>query len=192
MLYSRSVKIRPVCLTISVLFLIPLFSPLMAFGHSRWYPHLHAKDVEKMLRRGEEMKGYILLMTLAFVALLSGMAVFVLKRGQEEAMRRKIEEYERLSDLVMKAARAASPHLARGDPARAIEEAIAEYSGSTGRKVERAYSATLRIGNDRISIRPIEIGGAHRLELKAMSDEAGVICLIGEDGSIEIRKIGRG
>jgi len=25
-----------------------------------------------------------------------------------------------------------------------------------------------------------------------MSDEAGVICLIGEDGSIEIRKIGRG
>ncbi|MCD6506158.1 hypothetical protein J7M22_05990 [Candidatus Poribacteria bacterium] len=179
------------CLTISVLSFILLLPLPTAFGHSRWYPHLHAKDVEKMLRRGEEMKGYILLMTLAFVALLSGMAVFVLKRGQEEAMRRKIEEHERLSDLVMRAARAASPHLARGDLARAIEEAIAEYSGSTGRKVERAYSATLRIGNDRISIRPIEIGGAHKLELKAMSDEAQVTCLIGENGSIEIEKLRR-
>lgn len=138
------------------------------------------------------MKGYILLLTLAFVALLSGMAVFVLKRGQEEAMRRKMEEHERLSELVMKAARAASPHLARGDLARAIEVAIAEYSGSTGRKVERAYSATLRVGNDRVAIRPIEVGDTRKLELKAMSDEAQVTCLIGEDGSIEIEKLRRG
>jgi len=147
--------------------------------------------MERMLRRGEEMKGYILFLTLAFVALLSGMAVFVLKRGQEEATRRRVEEHERLSELVMRAALAASPHLARGELAKAIEEAIAGYSGSTTGKVEHAYSATLRVGNDRVSIRPIEVGDTHMLELKAISDEAGVICLVGGDGLIKIEKLGR-
>jgi hypothetical protein len=169
-----------------------LFDPLfMAIGHDRWYPHPHAKDVEKMLKRGEEMKGYILFLTLLFVALLSGMAVFVLRRGQEEATRRIAQEHERLSELALKAAHAALPHLAQGDIPAAIEAALIGYSGSPGKNFNRVRSAMFRMGDDRVSIRAIELGDAQGLELRAVCGEAGVICLVNAGGSIEIKKFER-
>ena len=109
-----------------------LTAVLPAIGHDAWYPHLHAKDLEKMLKRGEEMKGYILFLTLAFAAFLSILAVFILKRSEEEVARRIEAERARLEKLVAGSAEAAAPLLREGRYAEAIETAVRRYSELCG------------------------------------------------------------
>lgn len=173
-----------------------LMAVLPAAGHDAWYPHLHAKDLEEMFKRGEEMKGYILFLTLAFAAFLSILAVFILKRSEEEVSRRMEAERARLEGLVAGSAEAAAPLLREGKYAEAVEAAAERYSELCGAqrpkaRIGNAYAVSLRIGGERISLRLFEMAGSRWLEIKSSGEEVEARALVNDKGEIEVESFER-
>ena len=173
-----------------------LIDVLPAIGHDAWYPHLHAKDLEKMLKRGEEMKGYILFLTLAFAAFLSILAVFILKRSEEEVARRIEAERARLEKLVAGSAEAAAPLLREGRYAEAIETAVRRYSELCGVShpevgIGGAYAVSLRIGGERVSVRLFDKAGSRWLEVRSTGEEVEARALINDGGELKVESFER-
>ncbi len=173
---------------IACLFLLVLLIPIRQIAaHGAFYPH-HLQDFGAIQARAE-IRVTVLISTGVFVALLVGVIVLAIRRGQVEVRDSQKDHRKRLLsglEAAAKAGTSAWPH----DPTRALIMAIQAFADVTRVPwnpellVDPKMPLRCQLGNDQLTISSPRSHGENLMEFRAVCEDICVRIVLDEYGNV--------
>ena len=167
-----------------------IFVGQVVYAHGSFYPH-HLKDIGAIKDNIKEMRGKVIVTTIIFVAVLTGVIVLALRKGNIDKPLYENTQ-SRLKHATLNAAQAAQAELAH-DALKALRSAVAAYARSVGvpfsNNALSTHSSpiTCKIREDKIFARIIKKNGVMCIEIRAMCGTISVTTIVDETGGIDSR-----
>jgi len=166
-----------------------IFSVRTAYAHGRFYPH-HVQDFGAIKDSIKEMRGKVIITTIIFVVVLTGVIILALRKGNVD---RPVHETDqaRLEQGIFKAAQAAVQTGFAQDGLQALRAAIIAYARSVGVSLSSDALAKhtspiiCKIRNDRILAKIVYNDSDIGLEISATCGEVSMHAFVDKIGKIE-------
>ena len=188
----RQISIYGLILWIFILTVFEMiFVGQVVYAHGSFYPH-HLKDVGAIKDNIKEMRGKVIGTTIIFVAVLTGVIVLALRKGNIDKPLYENTQ-SRLKHATLNAAQAAQAELAH-DALKALRSAVAAYARSVGVPFSdnslsiHGSPITCKIREDKIFARIFKKSDVTCLEIRAICGTIGVTIVVDETGRIDSRK----
>ncbi|HIE28281.1 TPA: hypothetical protein EYP66_13435 [Candidatus Poribacteria bacterium] len=171
-----------------VLIGILCFTARIVYAHSSFYPH-HVQDFGAIKDSIKEMRGKVIITTIVFVAVLTGVIILALRKGNVDRPAHETDQ-ARLEQAIFNAAQAAAQTGFDKDGSRALRAAIVAYAQSVGVSLSsnalEKHTSPIRckIRNDRILAQIVYQNGDIGLEIRATCDTASMNAFVDKTGRI--------
>ncbi len=185
----RNPKYSFLILTVFVLIGIMSFSVETAYAHGSFYPH-HVQDFGAIKDSIKEIRSKVIITTIIFVAVLTGVIILALRKGNVDKPAYKTDQ-ARLEQAILRAAQAATQTGFAQDGLQALHAAIVAYAQSVGVSLNSDALAKhtspimCKIRNDRILAQIVYKDGEIGLEINATCGAAGMHAFVDKTGGIE-------
>jgi hypothetical protein len=166
-----------------------IFSVKTAYAHDSFYPH-HVQDFGAIRDSIKEMRGKVIIITIVFVTVLTGVIILALRKGNVDKPAYETDQI-RLKQAILKAAQAASQTGFDKDGLQALRAAIVAYAQSVGvalnsDALEKHTSPIMcKIRNDRILAKIVYNDGDIGLEINVTCGTTGMHAFVDKTGNIE-------
>ena len=160
-----------------------------ASAHGSFYPH-HTQDFGAIRDSIKEMRGKVIIITIVFVAVLTGVIILALRKGNVDKPAHETDQ-ARLEQGIFKAAQAVVQTGFAQDGLQALRAAIIAYAQSVGVSISSDALAKhtspiiCKIRNDRILAKIVYDDGNIGLEINATCGEVSMHAFVDKTGGIE-------
>ncbi|MBM3235184.1 hypothetical protein FJZ31_02675 [Candidatus Poribacteria bacterium] len=167
-----------------------IFSVRTAYAHGSFYPH-HVQDFGAIKDSIKEMRGKVIIITIVFVTVLTGVIILALRKGNVDKPAYETDQI-RLKQATLKAAQAASQTGFNQDGLQALRAAIVAYAQSVGVALNSDTLAKhtspimCKIRNDRILAKIVYNDGDIGLEINVTCGTVGMQAFVDKKGKIEV------
>jgi len=168
-----------------------IFSVRTAYAHGSFYPH-HVQDFGAIKDSIKEMRGKVIIITIVFVTVLTGVIILALRKGNVDKPAYETDQI-RLKQATLKAAQAASQTGFNQDGLQALRAAIVAYAQSVGVSISSDALAKhtspimCKIRNDRILAKIVYNNGDIGLEINVTCGTTGMHAFVDKTGNIELK-----
>ena len=162
------------------------FTERIVYAHSSFYPH-HVQDFGAIKDSIKEMRGKVIITTIVFVAVLTGVIIFALRKGHGDRPAHETDQ-ARLEQAISNAAQAAAQTGFDKDGSRALRAAIVAYARSVGVSLSSEALAKhtspiiCQIRNDRLLAQIVDQNGDIGLEIRATCGEVSMHAVVDKTG----------
>lgn len=167
-----------------------IFSVGAAYAHDSFYPH-HVQDFGAIKDSIKEMRGKVIITTIIFVSVLTGVIILALRKGNVDKPAYETDQI-RLKQAILKAAQAASQVGFNQDGLQALRAAIVAYAQSVGVSfssdalAKHTSPIMCKIRNDRILAKIVYNDGNIGLEINVTCGVARMQAFVDKTGKIEL------